>query len=100
MKPIFIPQKNKHDYWDGTTNVRCHCGGDIEWAEAAFAPGARACRSCLSLFSVKGQGSERRLHPQGVGDGGIIGDVADDGEVYKVPEDLYPGWLEPIKENR
>lgn len=101
MKPIPIPQSPDHrDYWEGTTGVRCHCGGTIEWAEAAYTPGTRACRSCLAMFSVRGNDHERRLHPQGRVEQGpgdvILDDVDDEDEVYRVPEDLYPGWYQPV----
>lgn len=85
MKPIAIPQRTL-DYWQGTTGVTCHCGGAIVWAEAGYVPGSRACRSCLALFAVRGEGSERRLHPQGHTPEGVIGDVGDGDEVYRVPE--------------
>jgi len=102
MKPIPIPQDpHTRDYWAGTTGVRCHCGGTIEWAEAAFSPGSRACRSCLALFAVRGRDHERCLHPQGPVENGpgsyILDDVGDDDEVHRVPENLYPGWYQPVE---
>jgi hypothetical protein len=92
MLPIPIPQTNPTDAWAGTTGVKCPCGGDIEWAEAAYSPGARACRSCLSLYYVRGRGESRRLQPQTLNDDHVIADASPDDEVYQVPEDLYPGW--------
>lgn len=99
MNPIPIPQPpDEPDYWQGTTGVKCHCGGDIEWAEAAYAPGARACRTCLTLFRVRGEGDTRRLVPQWPTDDGIIDDAPSDmphAYLYRVSENLYPGWHQP-----
>jgi hypothetical protein len=92
MKPIQIPVQDRHSGWDGTTGVQCSCGGIIEWAEAAYVPGTRACRSCLAMYQVRGDGADRRLVPQGVTGSGVIGDVGPEDEVYYVPENLYPGW--------
>lgn len=98
MLPIPIPQENPNDIWQGTTDVKCHCGGNIVWAEAGYVPGSRACRSCLTLFAVRGKKLERRLHPQGITDEGIIGDISDDDEVYVVTPNLYPNFHEPLDE--
>jgi len=92
MNAISIPQTGRN-YWDGTTGVQCECGGTIEWTEAGYSPGARACRGCLTLFAVRGDGLERRLVPQTIKDG-IICDAANDDEVARVPANLYPGWQE------
>jgi len=100
MKAIAIPQTSR-DFWEGTTSIRCPCGGMIEWAEAAYSPGIRACRSCLAMYAVRGQGSDRRLVPQTHTDTGVIGDPpgdeCPDDDVYRVPENLYPGWYEPAR---
>ena len=100
MKPIPIPQQNTDDYWDGTTGVTCHCGGKIEWAEAAYAPGIRACRTCLAAYAVRGRGDDRRLVPQTCDDGVIVDASADSDEVYRVSENLYPGWHQPVEHAR
>lgn len=94
MNSIFIPQTGR-DFWEGTTGVKCHCGGSIEWAEAAYVPGTRACRRCLAMFAVRGNGGDRRLVPQTVKDG-IIRDADPGDEVERVSSDLYgPNWHQP-----
>lgn len=90
-----IPQTTR-DFWEGTTGVKCRCGGTIEWAEAGYSPGARACRGCLTLFAVRGEGGDRRLVPQTVKDG-IICDAQIGDEPEKVPANLYPGWTTNAK---
>jgi hypothetical protein len=98
MNAIAIPQTNDN-FWADTTGVICSCGGMIEWAEAAYAPGTRACRSCLTMFSVRGKENSRRLVPQMIGENNCIQDAPDDtpeDELYHVPEDLYPGWHIPL----
>ena len=97
MEPIPIPQVTQY-IWEGTTGVLCRCGGTIEWAEAGYVPGTRACRSCLVLFRVHGSESNRRLVPQAITDDGIddAPEDASDDDLYRVPEDLYPGWHQPV----
>lgn len=94
MKPISIPVISDHNWWEGTSGIQCECGGTIVWAEAGYVPGSRACRSCLTLFAVRGDGENRRLHPQGITDNGVIGDVGTNDPVHHVPENLYPGFKE------
>lgn len=94
MRPIQIPQLTI-TYYAHTTGIRCDCGGVIEWAEAGYVPGARACRSCLTLFMLRGEGPDRRLEPQAAGPDGI-GDMGDgDTTPYRVPEDYLDGWYDP-----
>lgn len=62
--PIPIPQRDEHDYWAGTTHVPCPCGGTVEWAEAGYSRGYRACLHCRVLYAVRGRGPERALVPQ------------------------------------
>ena len=90
MQTIAIPQTTP-DYWTGTTEVPCPCGGMIHWAEAAYVPGSRACDRCLVLFAVRGRGADRRLVPQGHTDPGIIEDIGDDEAPYHVPDDYFRG---------
>ena len=100
MKLIPIPQENPDNFWAGTSGVPCPCGGRIEWAEAAYVPGTRACRSCLTMFAVRGKQETRRLVPQAINDDGIVADAPDetaDEDLYHVPENLYPGWHQKIK---
>lgn len=89
MKNILIPQKNLDDYWNGTTGIKCTCGGTIEWAEASYVRGTRACRKCCSMFQVRGEGKDRRLVPQTLKENGVIEDaLEDDDEIYLVPKNL------------
>jgi hypothetical protein len=92
-KSIAIPGEG----WDGTCGIDCPCGGKIEWAESAYAPGIRACRSCLSMYAVRGKGLSRKLVPQALSDDSIIRDAAPLDDIYCVPENLYPGWHQPIE---
>ena len=90
MKSISIPQTGS-DRWEGTTGARCECGGTIEWAEDGYARGVRACRGCLVLYHVRGAGPDRRLVPQAVHDGGIIGDAEEGDMPYTVPAGFFSG---------
>ena len=92
MNKISIPQTKEESYWDGTSGVKCTCGGLIEWAEAAYVPGTRACRTCLKMYQIRGSGEQRALVVQSVNNEGIIGDIEDGEEPYLVPKNLYPGW--------
>lgn len=94
MLSIKIPQTGM-DYWEGTTGIKCECGGMIEWAEAAYVPGARACRNCLTLFSIRGRNENRQLVPQ-ANHNGIVEDAENNEECYLVPQNLYPGWYKPV----
>jgi hypothetical protein len=103
MRTIPIPQQNPEHpdrYWWGTTEVRCPCGGTIVWAEAGYAPGSRACRSCLALYAVRGAGQDRRLVPQAFDThlGAVDDAPADtcDEDIYRVPADLYPHFYQQL----
>lgn len=93
-KEISIPEQDSLNYWHGTTGVKCSCGGSIEWAEAGYVPGARACRSCLALYAVRGRGDNRKLIPQHAGNDGIVRDAEPGESCYRVPQDLYPNWYQ------
>jgi hypothetical protein len=94
MKPISIPQADSPDpmdYWKGTCDVACPCGGIIRWAEAAYTYGYRACDTCLVLFRVCGSGADRRLVPQTVEDGITVDadeDVPDE-DLERVPDNYF-----------
>lgn len=88
MQSIAIPQTTQ-DFWEGTTEVPCPCGGVIHWAEAAYVPGSRACDRCLTLYRVRDRGADRRLVPQGVARGHVDDLTDEDEEPYRVPAGYF-----------
>ena len=99
VREISVPVISPIDWWKGTSHVRCSCGGWIEWAEAGYVSGSRACRACLTLYSIRGDAGDRRLVPQACLDSGIIGDApngVDPDDLYRVPKNLYPGWYQSV----
>ncbi|MBE3602489.1 hypothetical protein IMX07_02490 [bacterium] len=91
MDAILIPQVALDDFWGGTTDVPCSCGGLIRWAEAGYVPGARACDRCLVLYAVRGRGADRRLVPQTSSADHIddADETVDRDGLYRVPDDYF-----------
>ena len=91
MDAILIPQSNPNDFWDGTSDVPCSCGGMIRWAEAGYVPGSRACDQCLVLYAVRGRGADRRLVPQAPSDDHIddADETVDHDGLYRVPDNYF-----------